>query len=173
LAILGQQINSRVAHIFCRRLIETYGQLFKISGDMYYGFPTATTLATAGVNGLKALKLSRQKAEYIADIATAVTSNRLDLESLHNKSDGELVRSLLNIRGVGSWTAQWLLIKSFGRNDGFPYNDLALIRTLTNLLKEKELLTPEQVLKYSQNWAPFRSYVTTYIFAAIRSGRLN
>lgn len=173
LAILGQQINSKMARTFGYHLIKTYGQIFEIGGDIYYGFPKATTLAATGINGLKAIKLNRQKADYIANIAHAVASNQLDLENLHNKSDEELVSSLLNIRGVGSWTAQWLLITSFGRNDGFPHNDLALIRALTTLLREKELLKPEQVLRHSQRWIPFRSYVTTYIFAAIRSGRLN
>lgn len=173
LAILGQQINSKIAHTFTYHLIETYGQIFKMGGDVYYSFPKATTLADVGINGLKAIKLNRQKAEYITSIACAVALNQLDLESLHNKSDEKLVISLLNIRGVGLWTAQWLLIKSFGRNDGFPHNDLALIRALTTLLKEKDRLKPEQVLEHSQRWIPFRSYVTTYIFAAIRSGRLN
>jgi DNA-3-methyladenine glycosylase II len=173
LAILGQQINSKMARTFGYHLIETYGQIIKMGGDVYYGFPKATTLAAVGINGLKAIKLNRQKADYIANIAHAVASNQLDLENLHNKSDEELVSSLLNIRGVGSWTAQWLLVTSFGRNDGFPHNDLALIRALTILLGEKELLKPEQILKHSQRWIPFRSYVTTYIFAAIRSGRLN
>ena len=76
------------------------------------------------------------------------------------------------IRGVGLWTAHWLLIRAIGSSDGFPHDDLALQRTLGLLVGGGNPLRPEQVLDYSRRWSPFRSYVTAYLFAALRSGRL-
>ena len=70
------------------------------------------------------------------------------------------------------WTAQWLLIRGLGRTDGFPHGDLALARTLGQLLGNQRPPWPNEALDYSRRWSPFRSYVTTYIFAAARSGRL-
>ena len=73
---------------------------------------------------------------------------------------------------MGEWTAQWLLIRSFGRSDGFPCGDLALQRTISLLVGGGNILSPHQTLECSRRWSPFRSYVTAYLFAALRSGRL-
>jgi len=138
LAILGQQVHSRVAHLLCN---------------------------------LRSIKFSARKARYILDIAGRVASGELDLEGLRTCSDEDVIHTLTSIRGVGVWTAQWLLIHALGRPDGFPHGDLALQRTLGILLKSGSSLRPEEALEYSRRWSPFRSYVTTYLFAAVRSGR--
>ena len=173
LAVLGQQISSHIARILRNLFIQTYGPSLKISGVTYHAFPKPETLAITTVDELRALGFSTRKAEYILGIATEVASGRLDLEGLCNKPDEEVIHVLTSIRGVGLWTAHWLLIRALGRNDGFPHSDLALCRTLGALLKEAEPLKPEQALDYSRRWSPFRSLVTAYVFAALRSGCLS
>ena len=170
LAIIGQQINAQVARLLRTLLIETYGPALEISGNIYHCFPRATDLATAGITGLRAIKLSTRKAQYIVDISNRVISGQLDLEGLRLRPDEEVIRALTSLRGVGLWTTHWLFIRALGRNDGFPHEDLALCRTLSRLLKSAIPLTPAATLEYSQQWSPFRSYVTAYLFAAIRSG---
>ena len=171
-AILGQQISSHVARLLRMRFVRTYGLAIEDSGSTYHTFPRPEVISEAGVERLQTIKMSKKKAEYITDIAEGIMSGRLDLENLQNQSDEEIVHSLTSIRGVGSWTASWLLIRAFGRPDAFPAGDLALRRTLMHLLKkEGPPVKPEDALKISQRWSPFRSYVTTYIFAAIRSDR--
>jgi DNA-3-methyladenine glycosylase II len=172
LAILGQQVSSHVAHIIRTLLVQTYGTPLKNSGITYHTFPSPEALMAAGVEGLRSIKLSRRKAQYIADIATSVTSGEKDLEGLRDLPDEEVTSLLTAIRGVGPWTAQWLLILGMGRTDGFPHGDLALRRALGLLLKDNSMPEPEEALRYSRRWSPFRSYATTYIFAALRSGRL-
>ncbi len=169
LAILGQQISSHVARILRTRLIETYGPSLEVSGITHQAFPRPGDLVKAGVDGLRALKFSARKAQYIVDISYQVAKDRLDLEGLRTYSQEEVVHLLTKIRGVGSWTANWVLIRALGHNDGFPHSDLALCRTL-GLLNGNSPLTPEEALDNSQGWSPFRSYFTTYLFAAIRSG---
>ncbi|MFC1953970.1 DNA-3-methyladenine glycosylase family protein [Chloroflexota bacterium] len=170
LAILGQQINSHVARMLRTLLIETYGQALEISGNIYHCFPQATNLATAGITGLRAIKLSTRKAQYIVDISNRIILGQLDLEGLRLRPDEEVIRTLTSLRGVGLWTTHWLFIRALGRNDGFPHEDLALCRTLSRLLNSAIPFTPAATLEYSQRWSPFRSYVTAYLFAAIRSG---
>jgi len=153
-------------------LIETYGPSLEVGGYVWHTFPPAEALTTVGISGLRAIKLSTRKSEYIVDIAAKVASGEICLEKLRDQSDQEVVRSLTSIRGVGEWTAQWLLIRSFGRCDGFPYGDLALQRTLGLLVGGGNIFSPHQALEYSRRWSPFRSYVTAYLFAALRSGRL-
>ncbi len=172
LAILGQQISSHVAHMLRTQLIETFGTPMKIAGVTYHAFPRPEALVAAGVEGLRAIKFSTRKSEYIVDISAAVASGTLEPEELYHQPDEEVIRLLTSLRGVGLWTANWLLISALGRSDGFPDNDLALLRTLGILVKHSKPLQSEEALQFSSRWSPFRSYVTAYLFAAIRSGRL-
>lgn len=171
LAILGQQISSHVARMLRTLLVHEFGLSAEVSGVTYHTFPRAETLVKAGVDGLRSIKLSARKARYIADIASELVSGNLALESLQRQPDEEIIRRLTTIRGVGSWTAQWLLIRAFGRTDGFPHGDLALRRTLGSLVNNGNPVGPEEAIACSRRWSPFRSYVTTYLFAATRSGR--
>jgi len=171
LAMLGQRITSHVAWVLRTLLIQTYGLCLETSAFTYYTFPRPEALVAAGVKGLRSIKLGTAKAQHIVDIAASVVSGELSLEDLRTHPDEEVIRILTRIRGVGLWTAQWLLIRALGRTDGFPHSDLALRRTLGLALKDGGPLHPAEALRYSQRWSPYRSYVTTYLFAAIRSGR--
>lgn len=173
LAILGQQISAPVARVLRTLLIRTYGAGLDEAGETYYAFPRPIVLAEADVDGLRKIKLTARKSEFVADISSQVASGELDLEGLRDASTEEAVRRLTEIRGVGPWTAHWLLIRSLGHGDGFPHGDLALQRTVGLLANEGNPMTPQQTLDYSERWRPYRSYVTTYLFAAMRSGILS
>lgn len=173
LAILGQQISSHVARTLRTLLIQTYGPSLEVSGIAYHAFPRPESLAAAGVERLRSIKVSARKAEYIVDISSRAASGDLDLEGLRTSTDEQVISVLTGIRGVGSWTAQWLLIRALGRTDAFPHLDLALRRALATLVKDDKLLDPQAALTYSRRWSPFRSCVTAYLFAAIRSGRFS
>jgi 3-methyladenine DNA glycosylase/8-oxoguanine DNA glycosylase len=73
---------------------------------------------------------------------------------------------------VGSWTAHWLLIRALGHPDGFPGGDLALARTVSRLYGLDHTMSPAELEEFSQRWAPYRGYVTLYLFAASRMGLL-
>ncbi len=171
LAILGQQISTHVARMLRNLLIETYGDRITASGETLYAFPNPQTIAEAGVEGLRAIKFSGRKAEYITGISEQIASGKLSLEAMHDLSDGEIVRSLMALRGVGAWTAHWMLIRAFGRSDGFPHGDLALQRMMGVLVGDGALMPPDEALAYSERWSPWRSWVTTYLFGAGRTGR--
>ena len=173
LAILGQQISAQVARMLRGLLIETYGPTARYEGELYLAFPRPEAIAAAGVDGLRAIKFSARKAEYVIDISSKAASGELDLESLRGQPSDEVVDALTSIRGVGPWTAHWLLIRSLGHPDGFPYGDLALQRTMGLLVNDGVPMPARDALEYSVRWSPFRSYVTTYLFAATRSGRFD
>ncbi len=175
-AILGQQVSSVVARVLRNTLVETYGEQLEHRGAIYRTFPTPAAIAGASVNDLRAVKLSGRKAEYVRDVAEGVAAGELDLEGLHALRDEEVVEELCRIRGVGPWTAHWLLIRAFGRADGFPHGDLALQRHVTSLLRTRHdggagsKMSADEALEASLRWAPYRSYATTYLFAAGRQG---
>lgn len=172
LAILGQQISTHVARMLRVLLTETYGESMEVNGERFHIFPQAKTIADASIDALRDIKFSQRKAEYVFDIASSVASRELDLEGLRSKTADDAVKTLVAIRGVGDWTAHWLLIRALGQPDGFPYGDLALQRGMGLLVGDGTPMSQKDALDYSERWAPYRSYVTTYLFGAMRSKRL-
>ena len=173
LAILGQQISTHIARMLRTLLIETFGRSIECGGPTYYAFPRPEVVAAAGIDGLRRIKFSGRKSEYIVDIASKVASGELELEGLRGRPAEEVVERLTALRGIGPWTAQWLMIRSLGHTDGFPEGDLALQRTLGFLVNSGNRMSPEEALLYSERWSPYRSYAVTYLFAGVRSGRLS
>ena len=168
-AIVGQQINTTVANMLRSLLIEKYGESLTINGDTHYVFPTPEKIMSVGIDELHANKFSYRKAEYIWGIAKSICTNELNLNNLSNSSYETSMTDLIKLRGVGIWTAQWLLIGSLGFEDGFPSGDLALQKIITEKLKRKSLMSDAQILDYSNIWSPYRSWATIYLFADIRN----
>lgn len=171
LAILGQQISNQVARMLRELLIQTYGERFTLAGETHCAFPQPRAIAEAGVEGLRAIKFSRRKAEYITDISRLAASGELALDDLRGLAADEVERRLTALRGVGPWTAHWMLMRALGHTDGFPYGDLALQRMMGALVGDGNPMPPADALAHSERWSPWRSYVTTYLFAANRAGR--
>ena len=170
LAILGQQIATNVARIVRTLLIETYGLRQAFDGADYYAFPRAETLATASVEDLRRLKLSYRKAEYLQGVARAARDGTGGLDCLNEKSDEVVVQQVTQLRGVGNWTAQWVLVRGLGRPDALPLGDLALRRIVSSLYFDGEPITDEQLGPFSARWSPWRTYATVYLFTALRAG---
>ena len=171
-AVMGQQIATNVARIIRSLLIETYGVRATVSDREWYAFPRAESLATAEVDDLRQLKLSFRKAEYIQGIARAALDSGDNFAGMHDLEDDEVVKRMVAMRGVGQWTAQWVLVRALSRPDGFPIGDLALRRTVSALYFDGEEINDAQLLAFSERWSPWRSHATSYLFAALRSGRI-
>lgn len=170
LSILGQQISNEVARVLRDLLVDTLGGSVSVGGSDYRVFPSPSTIAGAGTEVLRKIKFSGRKAEYIVAIAESVASGDLDLDTLADLPDEAIVEDLVKLRGVGPWTAHWLLIRAFDRSDGFPEGDLAVQRSLGALYNEGQRLTPKEAVDLSDRWRPYRSYLVTYMFAAARQG---
>ena len=171
-AVMGQQIATAVARIVRNLLIQNYGVRASIEGREWYAFPRADALAAAEVTDLRQLKLSVRKSEYIRGIAQAALESPDGFEGMHDLPDDEVVKRMVALRGVGQWTAQWVLVRALARPDGFPIGDLALRRTVASLYFDGAEINDEQLLEFSQRWSPWRSYATAYLFAALRAGRV-
>lgn len=170
LSILGQQISNEVARVLRDLLVDRLGEVVSVEGADYRAFPSPAAIAEAGIDELREMKLSARKAEYISDIARSVASGALDLDALADLPDESIVEELVRLRGVGPWTAHWLLIRAFDRPDGFPEGDLAVQRSLGVLYNGGERLTADEAVALSARWRPYRSYLVTYMFAAARQG---
>ena len=173
LAILGQQISNHVARVLRDLLVDTFGKSVIIDGETRTAFPTPAALANAGADALRAIKFSARKAEYICDIASQVADGRLDLDAIGALPSEDAVERLTALRGVGPWTAHWLLVRSYGHPDGFPAGDLAIQRNLGILYGDGSRMTESAARAASERWKPHRSLATTYLFAAARLGMIN
>ena len=171
-AVMGQQIATAVARIVRNLLIQNYGVRASIEGREWYAFPRADALATAEVADLRQLKLSVRKSEYIRGIAQAALESPDGFEGMHDLPDEEVVKRMVALRGVGQWTAQWVLVRALARPDGFPIGDLALRRTVASLYFGGAEINDAELLEFSERWTPWRSYATAYLFAALRAGRV-
>ncbi|MBM3925653.1 MAG: DNA-3-methyladenine glycosylase 2 family protein [SAR202 cluster bacterium] len=169
-AVTAQQIASTVARLIRGLLLETYGRRLSLDGHLYYAFPSPSAIVDGGFDRLRNLKLSARKAEYILDVATAAHTGALDLEGLRYLDDDAISQTLLSLRGVGPWTVHWLMIRALGRPDAFPAGDLALQRVVSHFYFKGRALSAKELDAFSRRWFPYRSFVTTYLFAALRRG---
>ena len=168
LAILGQQISASVARTMRTLIIERFGARAEYDGETYYAFPRPGDIVASTPDELRTLKLTQRKAEYVHGIAGAALQP--EWPELDHLPDDEFVRRLVQLRGVGAWTAQWALVRGLARPDALPLGDLALRRGVSRLLRDGEAVTDAEVEQLAERWRPWRSYATAYIFAAMRSG---
>ena len=167
-AVLGQQISARVARMMRMLLIQHYGAQMQFDSETYYAFPRPEAILESSTEELRGLKLTQRKAEYIHGIAAAALSS--DWPGPDQLPDAEIVRRLTALRGVGHWTAQWAMLRGLARPDALPLGDLALRRAVSRLWRNNEPVTDAQVSALAENWRPWRSYATVYLFAAMRTG---
>ena len=172
-AICGQQVASAVARQIRTLIVNHYGVSLTVDGFDCRSFPSPRQLLDAGLEGLLAVKLSRRKSEYIRGIASKAMDGELELSLVATLTEEQIVERLDKLRGVGSWTAEWVLLRAIGRQDVFPAGDLSLRRILSKRYHLGHEVTEGEARRFAVRWAPFRGLATTYLFAAERLELLN
>jgi DNA-3-methyladenine glycosylase II len=112
--ISAQQVNLRWAAETRRRLAERFGDPHTVAGTTVYSL-SAERLSNASVAEIRALQFTNRKAEYIIAVAQAIASRRVSMERLSALADDEVIADLVTLRGIGAWTAEWILARSMGR----------------------------------------------------------
>ncbi|GAE95323.1 DNA-3-methyladenine glycosylase II [Gracilibacillus boraciitolerans JCM 21714] len=162
--IIHQQLNMAFAQVLTSRFVMKYGE--QLDGIWFY--PTPETVATIPYQELQELQFSKKKAEYLIDTAKQIVANELDLTSFHDKSDEEVMRQLINIRGIGgAWTAQNWLMFSLGRQDLFPSSDIGIQNALKLYLGLAKKPTAIELEEWNQSWKPYRSYAAMTLWRSI------
>ena len=106
---------------------------------------------------LKSLGLTRQKTAYCIHLAESINSNTLNLRDLSKLKDEDAKAALMQVKGIGSWSADIYLLMVLRRPDIWPTSDLALATAVTRLKKLKQRPTTEQLFGAADRWRPFRS----------------
>ena len=152
-AILGQQVSVKGATTLAGRIAKSFGQPFAGPSGVTHLFPTPEVLADANLSNAG---LTTKRGETIRALARAVCSGSIRFDGI-GESNALLAR-LVEISGIGNWTAQYVAMRALGEPDAFPTGDLALLRAST-------LRTSRELEKRAEAWRPWRSYATMYLWS--------
>jgi AraC family transcriptional regulator of adaptative response / DNA-3-methyladenine glycosylase II len=162
--IVGQQVNLPFAFALRRRLVERAGA---VVGEGLTCLPSPQAVANLTVDELARLQFSRRKAEYLIGAARLVAAGELRLEELARGSATRAEGALLAVRGLGRWSANYLLLRSFGYEDCVPLGDSGLARGLTRFYGLAERPGERETLDLMAPFAPFRSWATLHLWQSL------
>jgi DNA-3-methyladenine glycosylase II len=160
-AVIGQQITLAYAYTLKQRLVQTFGKQVTVSGAHYLVYPAAETIAAQPPEALSGV-LPRWKAEYLRAAAQAVASGQISKEKLVAAGYQKAREMLLGIRGVGNWTANYVLMKCLRYRQAFPAEDAGLHNALRHLASLERKPSVRQVKQFAQSWEGWQAYATFY-----------
>ena len=166
-SISAQQVNLAFATTTRSRLIRRYGRTLPLAGRTYYAFPTAEMLADASLQELRDMQFSWRKAEYIVNLARLVTTEELRLEAFPQLSNAEIIACITQIKGLGRWTADWLLARGLGRGDVIAAGDLAVRKAVGRFYFDGQTPSIDDVRDFARRWGEFQSLVVHYLLAGL------
>jgi DNA-3-methyladenine glycosylase II len=166
-AVLGQQINLAFAYTLKQRFVEQFGSRISYQGKPYFLFPSPETTALLNDEKLLPLQFSRQKSKYVVLIAQAFASGEVSKEKLKGLPLQEAKEQLMKIKGIGNWTANYALMKTFRYPDAFPLEDAGVHNAIKNLKKMKAKPTLEQVKRIFKKYKGWEAYATLYLWKSL------
>lgn len=156
-SIISQQLSTKVAAIIFGRFIA-----------LFYGKEPSCEQVLACTNDqLRSIGLSQSKVNYIQNVAQFFITEKITDKQLYAMEPDAILDLLTQIKGVGKWTVEMLMLFSLGQEDVFAVDDLGIQQAMTRLYKikfttKKELHT--KMLQLSKNWTPYRSYACLHLW---------
>jgi DNA-3-methyladenine glycosylase II len=157
--IASQQVTRTVSILVLNRLTESYGAAFHEGDELAHAFPRPEDLADLRSEELRPLGFSRQKERAIAELARSVLEGSLDLEGLAQLRDEEAIERLCSLRGVGRWTAEYVLLRGLGRTQIFPGDDVGARNNLKRWLGLEQPMDYEAVRRTLERWHPYAGLI--------------
>jgi DNA-3-methyladenine glycosylase II len=160
-AIVGQQISVKAAQSIWDRFAHATGAT---------GTPAALDPARVGRTRMPTLRrvgLSERKALYLRDLARHFTSGQLDPRQWPALGDEALIERLVDVKGIGRWTAEMFLIFHELRPDILPVDDIGLQKAVARHYHGGERLAPAALREFGARWAPYRSVATWYLWRSL------
>ena len=156
-SIISQQLSTKVAKIIFLRFL-----------DLYAGKePTCAQVLATHPKVLRGIGLSNSKVNYVQNVATFFIENKVTDKQLYTIPPEQVIELLTQIKGVGKWTVEMLLMFSLGQEDVFAVDDLGIQQAMIKLYKikfetKKDLRT--KMLKKSLSWSPYRTYACLHLW---------
>jgi DNA-3-methyladenine glycosylase II len=156
ISIMSQQLSTKVAAVIQGRFLALYG-----------GSPTPLRIAGTSFDKLRAIGLSAAKTRYVQNVSKFAIEQGLELRALNRMKDDEVIGYLTQIKGVGRWTAEMMLMFTLGREDIFAAGDLGIQQAMTRLYRlddsDKKKFR-ENLISISEKWSPYRTYACMHLW---------
>lgn len=156
-SIMSQQLSTKVAAVIFKRFL-----------DLYNGKEPKVEEVLATPNEvLRSIGLSNAKVGYVKNVAQFCMEHQITDRTLSVMSNEMIIQLLVQIKGVGQWTVEMLLMFSLGREDVFAVDDLGIQQAMCKLYKidsTHKKTMQEAMLKKSQKWAPYRTYACLHLW---------
>lgn len=156
-SIVSQQLSVKASDTI-------YGRFKKLFDEKT--FPDAKAILATEDQKIRNAGISFPKISYIKSIADAFLSDLIDIPHLRKMSDEEVITTLTQIRGVGKWTAEMILIFTLKRPDIFSIGDLGLRNAITKIYG---ITDQKEMLKLSEGWKPYRSTACWYLWRSLEN----
>ena len=145
-AIMGQLVNLNFAYKLKKCFVENFGECIKFEGKIFWIYPTYSTVSTIDVERLKKLQFTTRKAEYVIGVAKMMSSLELTREKLLFEQDYQKMKNtLMAIRGIGAWSADYVIMKCLFQPEALPIADVGLHNALKYHLKMDRKPTIEEI----------------------------
>jgi DNA-3-methyladenine glycosylase II len=156
-SIIYQQLSTKAAATIHGRFLDLFDRR-EPSPEALLRIPDAR---------LRAAGLSSQKTAYIRDLATRVHNGALPLDHLDQLEDQEIVDYLVQVKGIGVWTAQMFLMFRLGRLDVLPSLDLGIRKAIQRAYRTRGMPTPTRIAKIGAAWRPYSSIACWYLWRSL------
>jgi DNA-3-methyladenine glycosylase II len=156
-SIMSQQLSTKVAKVIYHRFLALY------SGEE----PTPQQVLATQPEALRAIGLSNAKVSYVHNVARFCMEHQIEDHTLLSMSNEAIITLLTQIKGVGQWTVEMLLMFTLGREDVFAVDDLGIQQAMTRLYNIKatdKKVLKEKMLKLSAKWKPYRTYACMHLW---------
>jgi DNA-3-methyladenine glycosylase II len=157
-SIIYQQLAGSAANVIYTRFIKYYNNMMPTPIDI---------ISTSDMELKSKIGLSSKKVQYLKDLATKIAERKLSLDLLTTLSDEEVINQLIQVKGIGRWTAEMFLIFCLGRPDVLPVTDLGIRKAMHNIYSLSELPKPAEMLAIAQPWRPHRTVATWYLWKSL------
>jgi DNA-3-methyladenine glycosylase II len=155
-SIMSQQLSVKVADVIWKRFLALYDKQ-----------PTPEQIVDTPFATLRGIGLSNAKVSYIQNVARFAIEQGMEWKQLKKMSDEEITQHLIQIKGVGRWTTEMLLMFALGREDVFAVDDLGIQNAMIKLYKldntDKKQFR-ENLLRISKKWSPYRTYACLHLW---------
>ena len=164
-SIFSQQLNVKVADTLFNRFLDLFPRR-NLTPDR------AVEILTGGVDEetLRFVGLSKQKRSYVLDLSRHFADGRIPVRKLSKMSDEEVVLALTPVKGIGRWTAEMFLIFELNRPDVWPVDDLGLQESYKRVYELELRPTPKELAPRGDNFRPWRSIATWYLWKSTGAG---
>ncbi len=158
-AISCQQLSLDVGIILLNRLTQKYGKKVRYERRVYHAFPLPNRLRTCSIQELRELGFSFNKSRTIIQVANIFSKDEKYYEDLVQKSNDEIMAVLCAIKGIGRWSAEYALLRGYGKIDTFPGDDVGARNNLKKQMHLTKKLNYTEISKITRKWHPYEGFV--------------